>query len=262
MVVSRVDETTVNGGSAVIINGGVEGGNNVTYTPASGFNGIDSFTYDVTDNIHGTSSATVRVQVDPFAESSAGTVTMSQRLTATDIGVDDPETATSCEGGCFNIEVQEVPAGSQVEILLPKLTTGYKAGALFRQFVTSTMTWKAYDPPDTVQTAAVDSVTGLCPGIPSTSWRSPTVGDTCVKYSITDEDGSGNGPNDNNPAPTIILDPVGFGLPEEAAVSQGQLITKSGCTLNSDAPGLSWRDAGHWLLVAGLLAFMRSFRRR
>ena len=261
IVVSRVDTTTVQGGTVIIINGGVEGGNNITYTPASGFNGNDSFTYDITDNVDGTDSATVQIQVKPFAESSAGTVTVSQRLTIDDIGVPDPESQSSCLGGCFSIEVQGVPSGGQIEVLLPKLTSGYQQGAVFREFLSSTMTWKAFEAPDNVQTAPGVAGTGVCPGISSGLWRTPTADDTCVKYSITDDVGTGNGPNDDDPSATIIVDPVGFGQPAAGDVKQENLISSSGCTINRKSGG-SWHGSGQWLLVGVFIAFLRSLSKR
>ena len=258
ITVSRVDVASASGGTVSIINGGVQGGNNVMFTPASGFNGVDSFTYDVTDvNSATTTGVTVQVQVASFAESSAGTVTVSSPRTAASIPVADPDTTSSCQGGCFDITVTGVPVGGQVEILLPKLSSAYVTGAELRHFVDSTQTWKAHEAPDSVQTAPEDSNTNLCPGLASAAWRTPTAGDACVKYTLTD-----NGPNDDDlTTPGTIVDPVGFGQATAAAVKQKSVISQGGCSLNSNA-NLTWRDSGHWLLLGAFIAILRLTRRK
>lgn len=257
MRVASVDALSAAGGTVSIINGGVEGGNNVSYTPASGFHGLDSFTYDNTDDADGTSTATVRITVNEFAESSAGIVTISQRLTAADIGVVDPSVAVSCVGGCTRVEVTGVPVGGQIEILLPRLATGVPVDSVFRQFVDSTGAWKEFEAPDAVETARADQNTGLCPGIASGEYGSPNAGDDCTKYTLTDEDGSGVGPNDDNPAGGITLDPVGFGQQAAGEVKQDS-VSSSGCSINTLESNKG--RIGHWVLVA--LFILGLYRKR
>jgi hypothetical protein len=80
---------------AVVINGG----NDVTYTPAANFNGSDSFTYTISDGNGGTDTATVSVTVLPIndspvaADDGASTdediaVTIAVRANDTDIDLD------------------------------------------------------------------------------------------------------------------------------------------------------------------------------
>lgn len=53
--------TTANGATVTIATGGTS----VTYTPATGFNGTDTFTYTITDGGGATDTATVTVEVEP-----------------------------------------------------------------------------------------------------------------------------------------------------------------------------------------------------
>jgi hypothetical protein len=183
-------------------------------------------------------------------------VTVSNIISAAAIPVTDTETTSSCQGGCFEVTVTGVPAGGQVEILLPKRTSGYQTGAVFRHFVNSTQTWKAHDAPDGVQTAPEDATTGLCPGLASSEWRTPTSGDTCTKYTLTD-----NGSNDDDLAPGSIVDPVGFGQSQVGPVNQNSTFSKGGCTLGGNKQA-DLRNSGHWLLVGAFMTFLRLFRNK
>ena len=67
--ISNVDNISTQGGTAVINNNGTPGDSTddfIDYTPPSGFNGIDTFTYTIQDADGETSSATVTVTVDPM----------------------------------------------------------------------------------------------------------------------------------------------------------------------------------------------------
>jgi hypothetical protein len=59
LTLESVSATSVNGGT-LVLNAGI-----VTYAPAAGFLGSDSFGYTVSDGNGGTASASVLVQVDP-----------------------------------------------------------------------------------------------------------------------------------------------------------------------------------------------------
>ena len=60
LTVIAFDAASVQGGTVVN-----NGGNDLLYTPASNFNGADSFNYTISDGKGGTDSATVFITVNP-----------------------------------------------------------------------------------------------------------------------------------------------------------------------------------------------------
>lgn len=91
--VSVVDASDPANGSVQISWDGV-----VSYTPDANFNGTDSFTYTINDEVAGQSTATVNVTVDPVNDDPdgipivSGTPEVGQTLTADVTGVSDPDT--------------------------------------------------------------------------------------------------------------------------------------------------------------------------
>ncbi|MCB2067090.1 MAG: M10 family metallopeptidase C-terminal domain-containing protein, partial [Erythrobacter sp.] len=68
LTVSLIASWTAQGGSVA-----VDGANMVSYTPASGFSGTDTFTYSISDGQGGSATATVTVTVNPVANVIMGT---------------------------------------------------------------------------------------------------------------------------------------------------------------------------------------------
>src|SRR5207237_7604360 len=82
----------------------VNGDNSITYTPATGFNGTDTFTYTVTDSEGATSSATVTVTVDtpPVAANDRATTRLDTTTTInvlTNDTVEDDVSSVSADSG-------------------------------------------------------------------------------------------------------------------------------------------------------------------
>jgi hypothetical protein len=78
------DPLTVTGASTPAYGAAVVNGNNtITYTPATGYSGPDSFTYTISDGKGGTASATVTVAVDNPPVAGAQSVSLDEDTTST-----------------------------------------------------------------------------------------------------------------------------------------------------------------------------------
>ena len=99
----------------------VNNGSDVTYAPATGFSGMDSFTYDISDGNGGSDTATVTVNVfnvndDPVGTSDSATTDEEQSVTI-DVLAND----TDQDGDDLSIESVTQPANGAAAIILGEI---------------------------------------------------------------------------------------------------------------------------------------------
>ncbi len=230
----------------------------VRYTPAPGFNGTDSFTYTVRDSTNRTDTATVTVTVDPFIESSAGTVVPDEGSNNGIVvpSVEDTDVEQSCVGGCFGFTVNAVPPSGMIDVVLLRLSTVVPERPVYRKLINGA--WQNLAAPDVAQSAPLGA-NGLCPPPGSGSYRALTQGDVCVQLTLTDE-----GPNDAAQGVSgTIADPGGVargvrGLAPVQNLSDGG-FEFGGCTA-SEIP-VAPAQRADWWLMGGLLAWLGLARR-
>ncbi|MCW9014350.1 MAG: Ig-like domain-containing protein [Gammaproteobacteria bacterium] len=250
----------------------------VTYTPAFGFAGTDTFTYTVQDDNAGTSTpATVTMTVEtnsagsptsPDGTLACGTTANSAGstscvVTMENIGVNDngfsraQGIAQSCVGGCFDFTVSGLTAGSEARIILP-LSTAIPAAVaddaghkiVYRKLMPSG--WQDFDTSDNNAIAsAAGSPSGadiICPPAGNASYISGlTTGDRCIQLTITD-----GGPNDaDGTANGTVVDPGGV---SETFFTSGT----DGCSMSKTS--VNARERADWWLVAGFLGLLGLFR--
>lgn len=259
---------TANGGTAVSNNDGT-----VTYTPASGFVGEDTFTYTVDDNAGNPSSvATVTVTVNAAAQTDSGTYapgsvaiaagSTTGVISASDLPVEDDGVERSCVGGCFDFVI--TGAANPTSVVLLPLSEAIQEGYIYRKLISGT--WQDFDTAttgDSIASAPL-SAGGGCPAPADGSWvtwsgaaaSANHAGHECLRLTIADA-GAGDGPNDSNSAAGTIADPGGLAIPAGDTSTDSPVLdsfasnTGGGCTLGS-GPGATQR-LDLWLL-AGLLA--------
>jgi len=264
-----ITNTPVNGGANVETDG------TVTYTPAAGYSGTDSFTYNLTDaGSLQSSNATVSIIVNADTPSTeSGTLTPGDiatsvasndgRVTAADIGVvdngssDNQGILESCIGGCFDFKVTGFNGDAQVvlplSIAIPTPTDGNTL--LYRKLISTG--WVNFDTSgnNAIHTAP-GSGTGnstICPTASDTIYDvSPglTTGDRCIRLTIVD-----NGPNDNDATVGAVADPSGIA---ESFNIDTRVSSTDGCSMSGNTVDSSQR-ADWWLVAAfvGLLGLIR-----
>ncbi|MFK5985341.1 MAG: Ig-like domain-containing protein [Pseudomonadota bacterium] len=253
----------------------------VTYIPATGFAGSDTFTYTVQDNTGGTSTpAIVNINVVISSAGSPpstpdGTLTCGDTanaagssncaITMANIGVADngfgreQGIAQSCVGGCFDFTVSGLTAGSDARVVLPLSTaipaaTANNAGhrIVYRKLMSTG--WQDFVTSDNNAVAsAAGTLSGTdvaCPAADDASYiNGLTAGNRCVRLTITD-----GGPNDaDGLANGTVVDPGGI---SETFFTNGS----DGCSMS--ATPVNARERADWWLVAGFLGLLGLFRLR
>jgi len=253
----------------------VETDGTVTYTPATGYSGAASFTYNLTDagglqSLNATVSATVAGN-DPSVSSGVLTPgdtavaagSTDARVMATEIGVTDNGSSEqqgisqSCIGSCFDFEVTGFSGDVQVvlplSIAIPTPTAG--SSLLYRK-LTSTG-WVNFD---TSGNNAIHTAPGIgsgastvCPPAGDANYStSPglTTGDRCIRLTIVD-----NGPNDNDATVGTVADPGGIA---ESFNIDTRVSSTDGCSMSGTTVDSSQR--ADWWLVAGFMGLLGLLR--
>jgi len=253
----------------------VETDGTVTYTPATGYSGSESFTYNLTDagslpSLNATVSVTV-VANDPSA--SSGTLAPGDtaitagstdgRVTAAEIGIPDNGSSEeqgisqSCIGSCFDFKVTGFSGDVQVVLPLSEAIPTPAAGSslLYRKLTATG--WVNFDTSgnnaihtapgvgsgaSTVCPAAGDASYGTSPGL--------TTGDRCIRLTIVD-----NGPNDNDATVGTVADPSGIA---ESFSIDTRVSSTDGCSMSGNSVNSNQR--ADWWLVAGFMGLLGLFR--
>lgn len=252
-----------NGGTSVDAVTGV-----VTYTPATDFVGTDTFQYTV-DNSNGFTSnaATVTVTVNAAAVSSVGSVapgaaaiaagSADGKITAADVPVDS-EVDQQCVGGCFDIVINGLAPGQQIDLFLPPLTSPIPTvdplvfgDPQYRK--NQGGEWVVFDLAN-VASAQLNAF-GACSSNPADYTQGLNPGDSCLKLTLTE--GSLAGGDADGIADGILMDPGGIALPASsqtipALPSRSDFSNVGGCSV-SNQPVHAFERGDWWLVAVGLL---------
>ncbi|MFK5949249.1 MAG: Ig-like domain-containing protein [Methylococcales bacterium] len=251
----------------------------VTYTPAAGFAGTDTFTYTVENN-NAVASTPAIVAMTVLTSSAGsppsspdGTVVCGTTADAAgntacvvsmaNIGVEDngfdreQGIAQSCVGGCFDFTVSGLTAGDDARVVLPlsiaipSATTSNAGHKIVYRKLMSTG-WKDFDTSGNnslASTAGTLNGTDVeCPAADDASYiNGLTPGDRCVRMTITD-----GGPNDaDGLANGTVVDPGGI---SETFFTSGT----DGCSMS--ATPVNARERADWWFVAGFLGLLGLLR--
>ena len=245
-----------------------EAGMVITYTPATGFSGPDSFTYTATDDNGVTSSeATITVTVTATAPSvTIGTFDIGSlglsvgstngTVTTADVGTDSA-LEQQCIGGCFDFAVTGLTNNQQIQVVLP-LSADIPAGSVYRKLIGGNWQDFTANADNNIKSAAATatSPTLVCPASNDSSYTSGlTEGNRCLLLTMND-----GGPNDaDGISDGVLTDPGGLGI---KALAENAPSSTEGCSITNN-PGKA-QDHAEWLIVSvfiGVLGWF-SFKRR
>jgi hypothetical protein len=246
----------------------------IDYTPDPGFVGADSITYDVEDTAGNlSSSATVSFAVSAAPVLSSGT--FAPGTGASDNGQisagalpQDPGATAYCVGGCYSYII--TGAANPTTIVMVQLNNPVPQNATMRKYNGAEGGNFDTSAGDNVSSAPL-SGGGGCPGIGDPSWvlwngaqaGGDTVGHECLQFVVTDN-GVGPGPNDLDPNPGTIEDPVGistFVAENDSDQRTLDRISDDGCSI-AGGGNTSAREHMDWMLVLVFLSLLSMYRLR
>lgn len=238
----------------------------ITYTPAPGFCGSDSFGYTVTDDQPVTSGVgTVNINTESNGQlcssdnvvisggssdpNNDGLVSLSDLLSAgipMDTGVVQP-----CIGGCFDFSASGLTPGATAKFVLP-LSGPLPVAPLMRKWNGSA--WTNFVVTATDSVASAGKVSGRCPSPVSGYTPGVLPGNECIRLIISD-----GGPNDaDGSANGVIVDPSGVGKDNIRGTDAG-LGSAAGCSI-SGASERPWRHLD-WMLLSGFIGLLCFWRK-
>ena len=270
-------------------NGGVVAvsGINIDYTPpAVDFVGTDSFSYTIQDSAGNTSApATVLINVTAFGLVDSGVYSAGATASAkgansgilgsNDVAADNSVSAI-CVGGCFDFVVSG--ANNPVQVVPPPLSLPVSEGLQVRLLAGGA--WSDYD------TTGVDAVAssplsaaGGCPAPTDSSWvafngvtaAAGNAGHECLRFTLADNTGAGDGPNDNDNTSGTVVVTAGLSAPVVAQVTSSlqndfDNNVDGGCVLGSSLKRSTVMSHSgfrlDWLLVSGCIVFLRWYRKK
>ncbi len=259
-----IDSATVSVGTNSSAGGTITnvGDGTVTYSPAPGFAGVDSFTYTVRDTAGNTSDpGTVTVTVNTAFQISSGTLTRKAIVFSDNLAIDNA-VEQSCVGGCFDFAV--AGAISPLSVIPTPLTVPIAENAVYRKLINDT--WADFNTStgDAVASAPL-SAGGGCPVPNDGSWSTwngaaataAQAGHICLRLMLND-----NGPNDTDPTLGVIADPSGAAAPIIPSTILPDIAdnTNGGCSV-ADAT-VSPLERADWWLVGGFMAWLAARLRR
>ena len=175
-----------------------------------------------------------------------------------DIGVEDrlnmvPGLGHS-GGGIYDFEVDNIPAGSAVQVVLPQATV-VSRGPIYRKYTTA-KGWFDFAPTGGNEIASAQQVNGVCPSPDSTAYDDGlglVQGDDCVRLTIVD----GSGMDADGVRNGRVSDPGT--VADNGPVSSGGGVS-SGCTV--DPQTVKPVKRGDWLLLGVFIASLGWIRRK
>ncbi len=255
------------------VNGAINnpGDGTLTYTPKTGFTGIDTFTVTIEDDAGNLSSPTTQSVIvnailpgsdnGDFVAGAAATgvgKTTGGGLTADEVGV-DADAIQQCVGGCVDFVINTLNAGDSVKVVVP-LSAAIPANAMYRKLAGGAWVDFVSDTDNALASAAPVSTAPLvCPEAGNAAYASGlTEGDVCLQITMNE-----GGSNDaDGVADGSLMDPGGISVAASASApapaSSGG--GNSGCSI-SDTP-TSLKQHGDWWIVVAFLAFLGLIRRK
>lgn len=224
--------------------GALPGDGTVPYTPVSGFSGIDSFTYTVSDTTAAVSNtATVNLTVNcTDVCGNAGTVqpgglTGNIRVTIAEILASGVPTdtggsgvGTSCDPDCFDFVTPATPAS-----IVFALSGPIQANSTYREVVNSQ--WQTFDATGGNALKSAPGSAGSC----------PPPGDTAYTVGLS----QGNFCLEIATVKAASLGGIGFGSATAVKRSPQELSSSPSCTISKN-PQSSLQRADWWLVFASL----------